>query len=153
MPSRKECMAILSKNKTPSNVIEHCKTVCKVAEDVANKLIKSGVKVNRDLVVAAALLHDVERLKDNHVIKGKELVAGLGYPEVATTMSKHSLFRVANNEPKTTEEKIVFYADKRVMHDKVVSMEERYREIKERYNLDLKWELEYSKKIEKELLG
>ena len=155
IPTKKECIAILTKNKTPSNIIKHCKAVCKVAEDVAKKLIKKGIKVNKGLVAAAALLHDAERLKKNHVARGARLVKKLGYPEVANVISKHTLYKLKNNEPKTIEEKIVFYADKRVKHDKIVTLEERYKDLKERYKLSdfgaLNWEMEFTKKIEKEL--
>ena len=43
IPSREECLSILIKNKTPSNVIEHCKAVCRVAEEIAGNLIKKGI--------------------------------------------------------------------------------------------------------------
>ena len=154
IPSREQCLQILKNNKTPSNIIEHCKAVCKVAEEVAQKLVKKGMKVNKELVIAAALLHDIERHKENHVIVGANLLKKLGYPEVAKVISKHTLYKVEieENQPRTFEEKIVFYADKRVKNDKVVSLEERYDDINERYNVDLNWEMEFTKKIEKELL-
>ncbi|MBI2135400.1 HD domain-containing protein [Candidatus Woesearchaeota archaeon] len=156
IPSRQQCLQILNNNKTPSNVIGHSKAVCKVAEDVVEKLAEKGIKANKELVIAAALLHDVERLKPNHVIAGAKLVTDLGYPEVAEVMSKHT-FNILENRPKTIEEKIVFYADKRAKHDKIVSVDERYKDLKERYSLldfaALDSELEFTKNIEKELLG
>lgn len=156
IPSREQCLQILKNNKTPSNVIEHCKAVAKVAGEIAEKLIKKGRKVNKELVIAGALLHDIERHKDNHVARGAELVKKLGYPEVAKVVSKHTLYKVEieENQPRTLEEKIVFYADKRVKNDKVVSLEDRYDDIRERYGVNLKhqWEMEFTKKIEKEIL-
>lgn len=154
IPSKEQCLQILKNNKTPSNVIEHCKAVARIAGEIAGKLIKKGRKVNKELVVAGALLHDIERHKDNHVARGAELVKKLGYPEVAKVVLKHTLYKVEirENQPHTFEEKIVFYADKRVKNDKVVSLEERYDDIKERYNIDLGWEMEFTKKIGKELL-
>ena len=152
IPSRKECIAILNKNKTPSNVISHSKTVCKVAESIVKRLIENGTKVSKELVIAAALLHDIEREKKNHVIAGAKLIKKLGYPDVAKVMLRHTLYKLKDNEPKTIEEKVVFYADKRVLHDKIVSMEKRYEDLKKRYNTDLKWEMDFSKNIEKELL-
>ena len=154
IPSREQCLQILKNNKTPSNVIEHCKVVAKVAEGIAEKLIKKGRKVNKELVIAGALLHDIERHKDNHVARGAELVKKFGYPEVAKVVSKHTLYEVEieENQPKTFEEKIVFYADKRVKNDKVVSLKGRYDDIKKRYDVDLSYEMEFTKKIGKELL-
>ena len=153
IPTRKECLDILNNNKTPSNVIEHCKTVCKVAEEIVEKLIKNGTQVNKELVIAGALLHDIERAKDDHVIRGANLIKKLGYPEVAEVIAKHTLYKIKNktNQPKTVEQKIVFYSDKRVKGNEIVSLEERYKDIKERYGVDLIEEFELVKEIGKEL--
>ena len=154
IPSKEECLNILNKNKTPSNVIEHCEIVCKVAEDIAEKLIKKGIKVNKKLVIAAALLHDIEREKDDHVNVGTKLLKDMGFPEVAEIAKKHSLFEIEKkeNQPIKIEEKIMFYADKRIKSDKVVSLKERFDDLNKRYGEDFTKEFYYAKKIEKELL-
>lgn len=154
IPSKKECLDILKRNKTPSNVIEHSRTVCKLAEDVAEKLIKKGIKVNKKLLAASALLHDIEREKDNHVIVGAELLKSMGFSEISEIIRKHSLYKIEDEEvqPKTVEEKILFYADKKVKGNEIVSLEERLKDAERRYNVDLKNEFEFCKKIEKELL-
>ena len=153
IPSRDECLDILNKNKTPSNVIEHCKTVCKVAEDIVNKLLKNGIKVNKEFVIAAALLHDVERVEDNHVVAGAKLIKKLGFPEVAEVMRKHSLYKLdePSRQPHTVEEKIVFYADKRCIGNKIVRLKERFSSLEKIYNADLSKEFEFTKKVEGEL--
>lgn len=153
-PTKKECLEILRKNKTPSNVIKHSKAVCRVAEKVANRLIYKGIKLNKKLVIAAALLHDMERNKDNHVIRGFRLLTKLGYSEVAKVIKKHSLYKLEqkNRQPKTWEEKIVFYADKRCKDDKIVSLEERFSALEKHYKVDLSKELRFTKKIEKDLM-
>ena len=155
IPSKEECLRILAGNKTKFNIIEHCKAVCKVAEEIAGNLINNGIKVNKTLVVAAALLHDVERLKKNHVIEGANLIRKLGFPEVAEVMSKHSLHGIEDpaKQPHTYEEKIVFYADKRAKGSEIVSLGERFRDLEERYNLDFTKEYEFAKKMEKELMA
>jgi putative nucleotidyltransferase with HDIG domain len=155
IPTKKECFVILNKNKTPSNVIEHSKAVCRVAERIADRLIKRGVKVNKKLVIAAALLHDIERAEDNHVIRGFRLLSKLGYKEVANTMRKHSLYKVGvkNNQPKTWEEKIIFYADKRCIGSRAVSLKKRFDALEKRYKINLSNEFKFTKNIEKGLLG
>ncbi|MAE42934.1 hypothetical protein CMO93_04125 [Candidatus Woesearchaeota archaeon] len=154
IPSKEECLAILNKNNTPSNVVEHCKAVCNVAEEIAEKLIKKGVKVNKELVVASALLHDIERAKENHVVIGANLLKRMGFPEIAEIVKKHSLYKNSEEgvQLRTIEEKIVFYADKRVKGKKVVSLEGRFEDLKKRYNVELKDELKFCKKLEEELL-
>jgi putative nucleotidyltransferase with HDIG domain len=154
IPTKKECLAILKRNKTPSNVIKHSKAVCKVAENVANRLVKKKIRLNKKLVIAAALLHDIERAKDNHVVKGERLLKKLGFPEVAKVIKKHSLYKIEekSRQPKTWEEKIVFYADKRCIGKNIVSLEKRFKALENHYKIDLSKELEFTKKIEKELL-
>jgi len=52
------------------------------------------------------------------------------YPEIALAIKKHAYKSLLDEKlkPPTIEEKIVYYADKRVMHDKVVPLAERLEE-------------------------
>lgn len=153
IPTKEECLALLNKNKTPSRVIEHSKVVCKVAEDISNNFIKKGIKLNKKLIIAAALLHDIQRAKPNHVLRGAKLLKSMGFAEVARVIKKHSLYKLEkkNRQPKHWEEKIVFYADKTVRGSKIVSLEKRFKELEKHYNVNLSKELKFTKKIEEEL--
>jgi len=154
IPPKEECLDILNKNKTPSNVIEHCKTVCKLAEDIAEQLIKRDIKVNKQLVIAAALLHDIERVKPNHIVEGTKLIKNMGFPEVSEVVKKHGLYKLGdeNVQPSTVEEKILFYADKSVIGNKIVGVKKRIEDLEKRYNKRFNKELECTKKIEEEVL-
>ena len=156
IPTKEECLKILRDSNVPDNIIAHTSAVCDFSMKIVDFLESKGINVNRELVCAAALLHDVKKLsKNDHVIEGYEFVKSLGYPEVATVIKKHGLAHIENDEffPKTVEEKIVFYADKRVQNDKIVSMEERFTYIKKRYNRpEVDKEKEIAKEIEEELL-
>ncbi|MBI2542408.1 HD domain-containing protein [Candidatus Woesearchaeota archaeon] len=186
IPTKEECLRILKENNVPGNIIAHLNAVHDFSMKVADILEKRGIIVNRDLVSAGALLHDVKKLSPNdHVLEGYEYVKSLGYPEVAMVIKKHGLAHLDDEGfvPGTWEEKIVFYADKRVKGDKIVSVDERFEYIKQRYfqptkdlNLsglkslqtatnssdscslqykkeDVENEIDFTKKIEKELLG
>ena len=52
------------------------------------------------------------------------------YPVLALTIKRHKYAAILDEQegPRTWEEKIVYYADKRVMHDKVVSLGQRLEE-------------------------
>ncbi len=52
------------------------------------------------------------------------------YPVLATTIRRHRYTAVieADDRPETWEEKLVYYADKRAMHDKIVPLRERLEE-------------------------
>jgi|TARA_Y100000031_G_C8197853_1_gene374641 uncharacterized protein len=155
IPTKEECLEILKNNGTLSNIIEHCKTVANLASKIADNLIKKGIKINKDLVIAGALLHDIERHKPNHIESGTNLIKSLGYPEVAQIIKHHSLYQIEKEEvqPKTIEEKVVFYADKKIKGNKVTNLKERLDDAAKRHNVDLTNEYEYCKKIEKEIFG
>ncbi|MBS3101508.1 HD domain-containing protein [Candidatus Woesearchaeota archaeon] len=157
IPTKEECLKILEKENVPSNIITHLKAVHDFSMKVCDVLEKRGIKINRNLAAAGALLHDIRKTSPNdHIIEGYELVKSLGFPEVAEVIKKHGLMHIDKDEfvPKTLEEKIIFYADKRVKGDKVVGLNERFEYIKQRYGRDnTEKELEFTKKIEKELLG
>jgi uncharacterized protein len=63
-----------------------------------------------------------------------ELLKGK-YPELAITIRKHKYLAILDekDKPTTWEEKLVYYADKRVMHDKIVPLRERLDEAHERH--------------------
>jgi uncharacterized protein len=57
------------------------------------------------------------------------------YPELAITIRKHRYLAILDekDKPMTWEEKLVYYADKRVMHDRIVPLKERLEEAHKRY--------------------
>ena len=157
LPTKEECLNILKDNNVPDNVVAHLKAVHDFSIKICDVLEKRGINTNKDLVAAGALLHDVKKISPNdHVAEGYELVKSLGYPEVASVIKKHGIYHLDEEEfqPKTWEEKIVFYADKRVRGNKFVSVDERFEYIKQRYKKeDVGKEINFTKRIENELLG
>ncbi len=153
IPTNQQCLALLEKNKTPPNVIAHCRAVHNFAVSLSNNLQKKGVEINIPLVESAALLHDIEKIKPSHVIAGHDFVLAEGYPEVAAVMKKHGLEKLDDRSycPKTTEEKVVFYADKRIQHIQVVPLEQRFAYIRKKYNSPaIDREIAFTKAIENE---
>ena len=157
IPTREECLQILKASNVPANIIAHTKAVCDFSMKICDVLEKRKIKINRELVAAAALLHDIKKLSDGeHEIEGAKYIESLGYPEVGMLIKKHGLKHSFEDEfkPKTWEEKILFYSDKRVQNDKIVSLEARFEYIKQRYKRDIvDREIELTKNIEKKLLG
>ena len=154
IPMVDECINILVEQKLPAHIIEHSKAVCKIASDVVDTLKSKNINVDKDLVIAGALLHDVRRLDKDHAKTGGQLLEGLGLIRVAKIVKTHGLIRLGEKDftPKTLEEKIVFYADKRVVNNKIVSLEKRFKYLKETYGTEEKLYY-YTKEIENELLG
>lgn len=156
IPAKEECMRILEENNVPQNVVRHSLMVAEFSLEIANKLKSRGINVNIELLHAAALLHDIARGKQgDHAIIGAEMLKSMGHPEVAEVARTHGLYHIPEIAPKTVEQKILFYADKRVLEDRIVSVDERFDDYRKRYadyfKKDRTEEYKYVKKIEKEL--
>src|SRR3989344_2750842 len=95
IPTREECLKILKENNVPDNIIAHSRQVCGVALKIAGLLEKRGIKVDKGLVAAGALLHDVKKAsQDDHVAEGFELLKSLGFGEVAEVIKKPGLYNL-----------------------------------------------------------
>ena len=64
---------------------------------------------------------------------GAELLKGMGYERVGEVVAEHIHLLRKNDGSIITEEEIVHYADKRVRHDCIVSLEERFSDLVDRY--------------------
>lgn len=135
IPTEEECLQILKRNKVPENIIRHSVTVADLAVNISAKLQQRGINVNLALVKAASLLHDIKRLSSNHSRDGARFLNDAGFIHVAEIVRKHGLKDLnLGVHPQTLEEKIVFYADKRVAEDQIVSIRERFDMLKAKYS-------------------
>ena len=138
IPTIEECYQLLKQCQTPEHIVRHCEAAAGLAVEIAKKIAASGTKVDIDFVQRACLLHDILRLTG----KGHEDAAyeflKADYPQLALAIKKHAYKSLLdeNSKPQTIEEKIVYYADKRIMHDKVVPLTERLEEAHRRNNPD-----------------
>ena len=139
LPSRQEAIKLLIESGCAKNVIEHCKTVAKIALKIARKLEKKGFNPNLKLVEIGALLHDIGRSKTHtvhHAIVGAKIAKQNGLPEpiiriierhvgggITAQEAKKLGWPVRDYIPKTLEEKIVCYADKLVEGNRQVPVE------------------------------
>jgi len=105
---------------------------------LAEALCQVGEPLDLSLVEAGALLHDVTKhlsLKtgENHALSAARLLEKLGYPEVARVVARHIFCPPGPPGSPIREEEIVYYADKRVKHTQIVTLKERFEDLKERY--------------------
>ncbi len=138
VPDEGECFRLLERYAVPPNVIEHSRVVLALARVLCRELNSRGEKMDLPLVEAAALLHDIAKVLsfqtgENHSQAGARLLREMGFPEVAEIVRQHVVLDPETNHGRITEALLVHYADKRVKHDAVVSLEERFRDLKERY--------------------
>lgn len=184
IPTREDCHHLMEKYKVPIGIKKHCQVVNTIAVFLAKKLKAAGVDIDVDLVDAASLLHDLVRvvnfyaiedgkqeeikvwqqLKEkyghmDHAVAAYEILKDI-YPKVAEVIVKHGCEAVIKGEPKSWEEKVVAYADRRVMHTQVVTVEERYEDLEHRHadffektGLDPNAERKKILKMEKDIFG
>jgi uncharacterized protein len=120
------------------NIVAHSLQVCRIAAYLAESLEKRGIMINHELVRASALLHDITKTRslttgETHAHTGAELVDKMGYPEVAYIISHHVILDENFVSDQPTEVEVVNYSDKRVLHDRIVSLRERMDYIIVRY--------------------
>ena len=136
----KTCLALLEKHRVPKNIVDHSLKVHEIAMYLSRQLQIAGTHVNLGLVNDASLLHDIDKHRtlnndENHGVLGEKILLEEGISdEIAACVRKHHLNQILEEKPfDTIEEKIVYYADKRVVHDKIVSLDERFIYLKKRY--------------------
>jgi len=163
IPSEGHCRRIISELGMLENIVAHSLQVCRVSLLLTDHLGLPGL--NRELIRAAALLHDITKTRsfntgEDHAETGARLLADLGYPEVAGIVGQHvRLDRYLLTSSTATDAEIVNYSDKRVLHDKIVPLNERMGYILEKYgigperkrNILLLWEK--TEKLEKRLFA
>jgi putative nucleotidyltransferase with HDIG domain len=140
IPSRGECNELMAKYSMLPNIVEHSIRVMRVSLAIIDNL-KSGVSVNRDMVIAAALLHDITKTrslvtKERHDTSGGELLRELGFPSIAEIVEQHVIIDNLNPQGRLEEREIVYYADKRVLHDTIVTIDERVHDLIQRYGCE-----------------
>lgn len=119
------------------HIVAHSRQVCRVSLLLTDHLGIAGL--NRDLIMAAALLHDITKTRsfqtnEDHAKTGAQLLMDLGCPEIADIIGQHvRLNRYDFVSETPTDAQIVNYSDKRVLHDKIVPLNDRMQYILERY--------------------
>jgi putative nucleotidyltransferase with HDIG domain len=128
------------------NIQAHSFVVSRVAESLIDGLHRTGKSTgplpDKDEIISGALLHDIAKtlcLKTDcrHAEIGRQICLDLGYPELSEIVAEHVVLKNFTPDLYTQgiyrTKEIVFYADKRVCHDQVVSLAGRLEYILERY--------------------
>jgi len=120
------------------NIKDHSVMVARIAEFLARGLRSGGCDIPLDLTISGALLHDIGKtfcLNNgcNHALKGKEICLEHGFEQVAVLVEEHVILGQAFPELPISAKEVVYYADKRVNHDQIVSLQQRLDYIIERY--------------------
>jgi HD superfamily phosphodiesterase len=151
----------------PEHIIHHCERVADSAETISNHCENRGMIVRKQAVIAAAKLHDLLRFVDFHhngnpeknvqvtekqQQKWQELQALYPAPheEAVANFLKEKGYSLIGEIVRThrgyhspartysLEQMIVAYADKRVIENKIVSIDERFEDLDRRYRSGIK---------------
>ena len=113
---------LYEKYKTPEKVIRHMEAVADFADEILGRLPEN---FNRNRIIKAALLHDLLRHKKGHAKLAAEALRHEGYDEIAKLVEVHN-DEEFSPEAEISDADILWYSDKRVQDDHIVSLEERF---------------------------
>lgn len=143
IPSIKMCFQLMEHHQMLQNIREHSIVVARIARLIGSELLASGETLSLKKMTAAALLHDIAKTpclvsKKDHAEEGKKICIQNGFGEIAPIVAEHVVLKNGSPDGSFSEKEIVYYADKRVNHQTVVSLEERLAYILERYGKNRK---------------
>jgi uncharacterized protein len=138
IPSREECLCLFDEIQMPQHIRRHSLMVARIALYLGRLLNLNSIRLNLQLLEAGSLLHDIGKPQSifsggRHEELGAAIVENRGYPVVAPIVKEHvSMDRKRAFGP-ITESIMVNYADKRVKHEQVVTLEDRFYDLMDRY--------------------
>jgi hypothetical protein len=136
IPSPQICERLLCERfAADSPVVEHCRKVARLANNLAVRLNDSGCHLNLSLIEAAALLHDLAKGEPRHAAAGAAILRNMGYVAVADLIAVHMELPSRNNDVIDAAD-LLFLADKLVEGTRVVTLETRFRRQLERHAHD-----------------
>lgn len=117
------CLRLLDAAGTPEQVVQHCKAVATAVMMLWDALDGAGITLDQELLLSAALLHDIARTQPDHPSVGGQLLTRLGYEAIGRAICLHHAPEAA---AKLDEVALVFLADKLVQEDRPVSLTDRF---------------------------
>ncbi len=145
----------------PQRICDHCDAVAAHVLDLGQRLQDRGIIIRSKALKLSALVHDLLRFVDfvpgaghgpdenenppewkhwrkkfenkSHGTACADLLEERGYPELASIVRVHGLM-LPTPDRKKIEQKLLFYADKCVKMDEVVTLEERFEDFAKRYS-------------------
>jgi CTP:molybdopterin cytidylyltransferase MocA/HD superfamily phosphohydrolase YqeK len=133
VPTPEECVELLERVFcVGDDIIRHGRAVAKVAVCLAEALNRTGYCLDIPLIEAAALLHDIAKGKPDHARLGARLLQEEGFAAVAAPVAAHMDMKFSDGNT-IGAEKLLYLADKMVMGEREVTLEERFRVKQERY--------------------
>ena len=125
------CEKLYDEVNLPAHIRAHCMAVGDLAAWMARRLTEAGAFLDIELCRSGGCLHDLLRLEPFHEKAVRKFLEEKGYLALAAVTGAHRGFE---QEPDTLcrEDVLVCLADKLIMENRRVSLEERYRKALEK---------------------
>lgn len=139
IPPVEQCLAMMKSYGMLANIRAHSLMVGRVAGLIGTSLIQAGFDLSLELIVSGALLHDIAKTQAlganelRHDELGRAICLAHGFDELAEIVGQHVMLQDGLPD-RCAEKEIVYYADKRVLHDLVVDLDARQAYVLERYS-------------------
>lgn len=145
--SLEDCIYLLSYFNVPKSIINHGIKVKDICEDLSNSINKNKEIINVNLINSASILHDIKRQEKNHGEVGADLLASLGYDQIANVVRSHMKLE-KGMEDVINENTILYYGDKLVIEDKFVDLNKRFQDKLNKYENNKEIQANIMKKYE-----
>lgn len=140
-PDQAACLALLDRYAVPEHIRQHSRRVTQVMLGLGDLLLRRGRGVVLPYLLAGGLLHDLAKMYTikyggDHAQLGAALVMRETRNPLLAQMVYHHVgwpWRVDVNNDHVLHVLLAGYADKRVKHDRIVTLEERFADLRERY--------------------
>ena len=138
LPTVDACIRLMETTGMLTNIMAHSVVVARIAHLISRRLAEAGKGVSVETATAGALLHDIGKTRslrtgEDHSKLGSRICLEHGFGEIASIVAEHVRLTGYCLDGDYSEKEIVYYADKRVNHDEVVSLDERLDYLLERY--------------------
>jgi uncharacterized protein len=138
IPSRTECFERMHEVEMPCHIRIHSAMVAEIALFLGQRLYNDYIQLDLELLEAGALLHDIGKplslsTGERHSDLGAEMLDAWGYSAISPIVREHVTMDFSRATGPITESLLVNYADKRVKHDEIVTLEDRFEDLIVRY--------------------
>jgi putative nucleotidyltransferase with HDIG domain len=142
VPSVETCFQVMEQYQMLDNIKAHSIVVAEIASFIARGLYEAGYDISYEKTIAGALLHDIGKTPslesgEDHTEIGRRICLENQFVEISDIVKEHVRLKSYELNGDFTEKVVVYYADKRVNHDRIVSLDERLAYILERYAKNL----------------
>jgi len=138
IPTASRCRRMMAEMHMPAHIVAHSRQVARVALRLCDARNGRGQPLDRLLIQAAGLLHDITKARsfttgEDHAASAEIYLAEEGFAEVGRIVAQHVKLDAFDPLAPVTAAEIVNYSDKRVLHDRIVPLDERMAYILVRY--------------------